>query len=99
MLVDEIGRRLARAEDEFQEPAALALRADFAAANEIAFRNDADELAVGVDDRKPADVLRQHGVGRIGDLGVRGDRYDRPGHDLVGAHGRLRKFEMKSDRR
>jgi len=52
MLVDEIGGRLARPKDEFQPAAALALGADFTAANESALRHDADELAAGIDHGK-----------------------------------------------
>ena len=69
-----------------QKPAALALGADFTAANEIALGDDADELARRVDHGKPADVLLQHGVGGIDDRGLGCDGDDRPGHDLVGAH-------------
>ena len=73
VLMNEIGRRLAGAEDEFQELAALALRADFAAANEVALRDDADELACRIDHRKPADMLLQHGVCGFDDRGFRCD--------------------------
>ncbi|MHC2932871.1 hypothetical protein ACVJA9_007668 [Bradyrhizobium diazoefficiens] len=64
--------------------------ADLAAADEVSFRDDADELAGVVDHREAADVPLQHDVGRLDDAGIGGDRDDRPGHDLMGAHGRLR---------
>ena len=51
-----IGRRFTGAEQEFEPAAALALCADFAAADEIAFRDDADQLAGRIDHRKSADM-------------------------------------------
>jgi hypothetical protein len=41
--------RLTRAKKEFHQAAALALGADFAAAHEIAFRDDTDQLPGGID--------------------------------------------------
>ena len=46
LLANEIGRSLARTEDECQETAAFALGAELAAAHEIAFRDNADELSL-----------------------------------------------------
>ena len=60
VLVNEVGCRLTRAENEIQQSAALALGADFAAADEIAFRDDADQFSGGIDDGKPADMPLQH---------------------------------------
>ena len=60
MFMNVIGRGQASAKREFEPAAALALRADFAAANEIALRDDADQLAGGIDHRKPTDMLSQH---------------------------------------
>src|SRR4029077_13857735 len=60
VLLHEVGSRPAGTKDEFQEAAASALRADFAAANEVALGKHADQLARGVHDRKAADVLSQH---------------------------------------
>src|ERR1700730_9740538 len=51
VLVNEIGCLSAWAKNELQEPAALALGADFAAPNEVAFRDDADEFTGRVDAR------------------------------------------------
>ena len=79
MLVNEIGCRLARAEDELQPAPALALGADFAAADEVALGDDADELAGCVDHRKAADMPLQHEIGGIDDGGVGCDRDDRTG--------------------
>src|ERR1700688_788497 len=62
MLVNEIGRLLARTKNESQKPATLALSADFAAANEVTLRDNADELAGRVNHGKPANMPLQHGV-------------------------------------
>jgi hypothetical protein len=66
-----LGCRLARTENEFQKPAALALGTDFTAAKEIALRDDADQFAGRVDHRKPADVPLQHSVGGFDDRNFR----------------------------
>ena len=42
VLMNKVGRRLTRAKKEFHQAAALALGADFAAAHEIAFRDDTE---------------------------------------------------------
>src|SRR6476660_3428606 len=89
MLTDVVGCGCAGAKQEFEPAAALALRVDFAATNEIALRDDADQPASGVDHRKPADMMLQHGVRSFEDGGVGRNRDDGPGHDLVGAHGDL----------
>src|SRR5581483_611874 len=89
MLMDKIRSRLARSQDEPQPAAAFALGADFAAADEITFGDDTDELAA-VHHRKTTDMSLQHEVGCLDDGRVRGDGDDRLGHDLVGAHGELR---------
>ena len=86
VFVNKVGRRLTRAENEIQEAAALALGTDFAAADEIAFRDDADQFPGGIDHRKPADVPFQHEVCSFEDGGFRQDGKDRPGHDLMRAH-------------
>src|SRR6267142_4029482 len=88
VFVNEIGCRLARAENEFQPSATLALRADLAAADEIPLRDDADEFAGGVGYRKPADVALQHDVCGFDDRGLGRNGDDGPRHDLVGAHWR-----------
>ena len=66
MLMDIVGRGHAGAEQEFEPSAALALRADLAATDEVTFRHDADKLAGRIDHRKPADVMLQHGIGPAG---------------------------------
>jgi hypothetical protein len=95
ILVNEIGRLLARAENELQKPAAPALCADFAATKEVAFRNDTDELAGRINYRKSADMPPQHGVCRVGDRGIGCDGDNRPSHDLVSTHCSLRWFEIE----
>ena len=62
-----IGCGPAGAEQEFEPAAPSALCANFAAVNEIALRDDADELAGPVDHRKAADMPPQHGVGGLKD--------------------------------
>src|SRR3954471_16922776 len=86
MLMNVIGCGSAGAQQEFEPAAALALRADLAAANEIALRDDPDQLADRIDHRKPADMVPQHGIGGFEDGGVRRDRDDGSGHDLMSAH-------------
>jgi hypothetical protein len=56
MLMNVIGCGSAGTQQEFEPAAALALGADLAAANEIALRHDADELAAGIDHGKTADM-------------------------------------------
>ena len=94
VLANKIGCSLARTENEGQEAATFALGAEFAAANEIAFRDNADELSLGVHHRKAADLPLQHGVRGLDDRGVGCDGGDWPGHDLVGAHGELQWFAI-----
>jgi hypothetical protein len=83
----EVGRDPARANQEPQPPAALSLRPDFRTANEIALRNDADQLARRVDDRQSADVMLQHCFRRLDDGRFGANRDDLTGHDVMGAHG------------
>jgi hypothetical protein len=85
-LVNEVGGFPAGSKQEFQPSRPPALRTDFGAANEIAFRNDADQLPGCVNHRKAADVLCEHRVRGIDDGRIRADRNDPPGHDLVSAH-------------
>jgi hypothetical protein len=73
------------AKNELQEPAALALGADFAAPNEVAFRDDADELTGRVDDQEPTDVPLQHGGRGFDDRSLRSDSDNGSSHDLMGA--------------
>src|SRR6266702_1163092 len=87
VFLNKIGRRLAGAENESEPSAALALRADFAAAEEITFRDDTDELASLVNHRKAADMRSQQDIGSLKDGSLRCDGYDGSGHDLMGAHG------------
>src|SRR5215212_8129044 len=84
MLTNVIGDRVAQ--QECEPAATLALRADFTAADEIALRDDADQLAGSIDHGKPADMMPQHGFGGLQNGGIRRDRYDGAGHDLMGAH-------------
>src|SRR5258705_12734662 len=86
MLMNVIGCGSAGAQQEFEPAAALALRADLAAANEIALRDDPDPLADRIDHRKAADMIPQHGIGGRADGGARRDRDDGPGHGLMSAH-------------
>jgi hypothetical protein len=82
----EIGCRGTGAEQKPQPPAALSLGADLGAADEIALRDDTDQRSAGVDHRKPADVVLQHGPSSFCDSGVRPDRNHLPGHDLMCTH-------------
>src|SRR5438128_2692556 len=86
MFMNVVGCGHAGTKQEFEPAAALALRADLAAANEIALRDDPDQLAGGIDHRQSADMTLQHGFRGFEDGGVRRGRDDGPGHDLMGAH-------------
>src|SRR5436309_13386489 len=86
MLMNVIGCGGAGAKQEFEPAATLALRADLAASNEIALRDDADQLAGRIDHRKSADMKLQHGFRRPQYGGVGRDRHDGTCHDLMGAH-------------
>ena len=72
MFVHEVGSRRARAEKEIQQSAALALGTDFATADEIAFRDDADQFPAGIDYRKPANSLSEHQLCGFGDRRIAG---------------------------
>ena len=61
VLVDEIAGRFTGPRMNRSQRRAGA-GADFAAADEVAFRNDADQLAGIVDDRETADMPLQHDV-------------------------------------
>jgi len=54
---------------------------------EVAFGDDADQLARIVQHRQAADMAPQHDIGGVGDRGARRNADDIPGHDLMGAHG------------
>jgi hypothetical protein len=86
--VNEFRGRRSGPHEELQPFRPLAAGADFAAAKEIALRDDADELARIIHDRQAADMGAQHDVGGILDLDVRRHGDDVPGHDVVGAHER-----------
>src|SRR5437762_3610166 len=89
VLTDKVSRDLVRADQTVQPPAALSFGPDLCTADKITFRNDADQLALGIDDRQPADVMLQHLVDGFDDGGVGADRYYFRGHDLVRTHGKL----------
>ena len=95
VLVDEIGSRVARAENEFQEATVLALGADLGTTNKVALRNYTDQFADRADHGQAADMPVQHGVCGFNNrgLGCHGD--DWTGHDLVSAHRNLRGFEIE----
>ena len=63
-------------------------------AHEVALRNDADQLPLGVDDRQAADVVFQQRPRRLRDGSVHGGGDDLPGHDLMGAHRNLSGFDF-----
>ena len=86
LLAHEIACSGTGAQQKRQPPAVLSLRTDLRASDEIAFRDDADQLSAGIEHRKSADVVLQHGRGGFDDRGIRPDRYDLPGHDLMCAH-------------
>ena len=49
--------KLARADEEFDPPRPLAFGADFRAAQEVAFGDDADQISAIINDRKSTDFL------------------------------------------
>ena len=80
---------LARTEDEFEPLRTLALGADFAAAQKIAFRDDTDQFALGIDHRQAADPVLQHHARRLHDRLVSADGYDVLRHHIFDLHGSL----------
>jgi hypothetical protein len=84
--VYEVRRNPARTQKELQPATALSLSPDLGAADEVALRDDADQLSGFVDDRQAAYVIQQHGVCRLGDIGVGSDSYNRSCHDLMRTH-------------
>ena len=90
MRVNEVLGGAAGTEQEFEPAAALALRADFAAADEVALGDNADRLARLVQHGQPADVMLQHQLGGLDQRRLRVDRDDMAGHDLMRSHGILR---------
>src|SRR5258708_39371162 len=86
VFVNEIACLLTGAENESQKSTASALGSDFAAANEVALGDNADQFAGRIDYGEPADVLLKHGICGFDDCGLRGNGDDGSGHDLMGAH-------------
>src|SRR5579859_802666 len=86
VLVNEVARRLASAENESQQSAAPALCPDFTPTNEISFRDDTNQLAGCIDHWKAADVPSEHQVCRVSNRHIRPDCNDRFGHYLMSAH-------------
>ena len=86
LLMHEISSGLSWSDENFQPSASLFLRSDLLAPHEIAFRDDADQIASFVDHRESADAVLQHFVCGIHDRGVGCDRNDLTGHNLVRAH-------------
>jgi hypothetical protein len=62
LLMHELGRRPGRTHEKLEPSASLSLRPDLAAANEIAFRNNPDQLASFPNHGKATKVLMQHQV-------------------------------------
>ena len=60
--------------------------ASLGAAQEIAFRDDAEKLSVGVDDRQAADFMPQHHLHGLENRRIRPDRKNRPCHDVLDVH-------------
>jgi hypothetical protein len=79
----------AHARTRTQTRQALSLRPDLAAANEIAFRNNPDQLASLPNHGKATKVLMQHQVCSFGDgcIGIHRDHL--AGHNLVCMHYKL----------
>ena len=65
-----------------------ALGADLAAAQKVAFRDDADQLARRVDNRQAADSVLQHQARRLQQRFMRPDGNDLPRHDIANLHDR-----------
>src|SRR5271169_1204011 len=79
----------ARPDDEFQPFRPAALRAELAAAQEIAFGHDAYQFTVFVDHRQPADAVLQHQPRGFKDGFVRPDRNHVARHDIFNLHGSI----------
>src|SRR3954447_12202633 len=72
--MDKVAGRLAGSEDEAQPAATLASGPHLAAADKIAFRDDADELAGILDHSQAADMPLQHDVCRLDNAGAKCNR-------------------------
>jgi hypothetical protein len=67
------------------------------AAAEIAVRHDADHVAP-VEHEQVSDAVRSHGVSGLGGAGLRTNRLDVAGHDVVESHDRWKcSFKAKSE--
>jgi hypothetical protein len=65
----------------------------FRSAQEIAFRHDANEHVLGVNDWQPADLVLQHQAYGLKNAGARFDRQNLSGHDIFDLHNFLPSFE------
>jgi len=72
---------------KLQPATALALGADLGAPEEVAFRDNADQMAGGIKHGQPADMIAKHGLDGLSDRAVCADRDHLRRHDLVRAHG------------
>ena len=77
----EVGRSGTGAQQKPRPPAVLSLRTDLRAADEITFRDQADQLSAGIDHRKPADGLCSI-VSAASAIVVSGPPVTLPGHNL-----------------
>ena len=86
MRVDIFVRQAAGSDQKIEPVRPTPLRRRLGSAQEIAFRDDAEELSIGIDDRQAADFMPQHQLHGLQDRCIRPDRENRPCHDVFGVH-------------
>src|SRR5262249_28974719 len=74
------------ADKKLQPAWPLALRINFSPAEEIALRDNTDNMTVAVYDRQAADPVQKHEVRRLEDRCLRLNRNDVACHDMSGFH-------------
>jgi hypothetical protein len=85
---------LAWPKEEFEPFRAAPLRTKFTAAEKIALGNDANELALLVDNGQAADLVMEHKTGGIDDSLVRADENDFGRHGVFDTHCPILNLEL-----
>lgn len=81
--------KLAGAAQKIEQPEPVAFSVQFPAAKEIAFTDNADKVAAGIDNGETADATIEHNPCRVHDRRFRADGDGRCVHDRLNKHARL----------
>src|SRR5579875_1640393 len=84
--LDILTGELAWANQKFEPPGTMLLRAGLRPAKEVSLGDDTDKLLVAVDDGQAANSMLQHQAHRLGHRGLGRNRDDLTGHDIGHFH-------------